>query len=324
MITIVTPAFNEAANLPLLYESLRAVMDRAGERWEWVVVDDHSSDLTFAVICGLAAEDPRVRGFRLSRNSGSHLAIFCGLSHAQGDAAVCLVADGQNPPEFLPNLIAAWREGAHVVWAARDERESEPWAIRITARAYYFIMRNMAGLKDMPKTGSDYFLVDRQVLNALSQCGERNMSLLALISWMGFRQTILTCPRPPRLSGSSKWSFGRRVKAMIDSLIAFSYMPIRAIALVGLVTALVGIAYSGVIVVNAIFGHPVQGWSELMVVILFIGGIQMMMLAVLGEYLWRALEEVRRRPSFLIENATVDPALRERTAPSETTVIGGG
>ncbi len=306
-LSVVTPAYNEARNLPVLYERLQRVLDAVEMDWEWVIVDDHSHDDTFAVVSAMAQRDPRVRGLRLARNSGSHKAITCGLHHAVGDAAVVLAADLQDPPETLPTLLSAWRQGAQVVWAVRARRAESVGRVGF-ARLYYFLMRRLVGIKEMPATGADFFLLDRRVVEALRQFRESHVSLMALITWMGFRQVAVPYDKQARLYGQSGWSLGKKLKLVVDSITSFSYLPIRLMSAAGFITAILGFLYAGVVTVNALAGRPPQGWASLMIVVLVLGGLQMLMMGVLGEYLWRALDEARRRPPYLIEAMTTTAA----------------
>jgi glycosyltransferase involved in cell wall biosynthesis len=301
LLSIVTPAYNEGENLSLLHEGLCRTMDPLGIDWEWVVVDDHSSDDTFAVVRDLAALDPRVRGVRFAHNFGSHTAIVCGLHRAKGRCAVVMAADLQDPPETLPTLLAEWRKGAQVVWAVRQTRVGEKTSTVGLSRAYYWMMRRLVGIRETPGTGADFVLIDRLVVEALHQFRESNVSILALITWMGYRQTKVTYDKQPRLHGRSGWSIAKKIKLVVDSVTSFTSLPIRAMSYIGFVVALLGFLYAGVVIVNAIGGRPTQGWSSMMVTVLVIGGVQMLMMGVLGEYLWRALDESRRRPRYLIE-----------------------
>jgi dolichol-phosphate mannosyltransferase len=278
---------------------LTAILDRLDPDWEWIVVDDHSTDGTFAALERLAATDPRIRGCRLARNSGSHAAIACGLASARGDAVVILSADGQEPPDILPALVEAWRADAQVVWAARSEAPAA-W----TSRAYYLIMRRVAGLTYLAPMGADCVLLDRAVVAAVGAFAEHHVNLFALVNWMGFRQTIVPCARRPRTHGRSGWTFRRKVELLVDSVTGFSYVPIRAMSYLGALTAVGGLIYAAVVVANAALGRPPEGWSSLMVAVLVLGGVQMLMIGVLGEYVWRALGEARRRPRYLIEATT--------------------
>ena len=298
MISIVTPAFNEAANLPVLYERLVAAMRDVGGDWEWIVVDDHSRDETFAVIEALALRDARVRGFRLSRNSGSHVAITCGLHQVDADAAVMMAADLQDPPETLASMVARWRQGAQVVWATRRARPGDP-SHRGFAALYYWMMRHLVGMTEMPARGADFFLVDRVVVDAFRRFSERNVSVLALITWLGFRQEYVEYDKQPRLSGQSGWTLARKIKLVVDSITSFSGFPIRLCTYIGLMF-LVG---SLVLLLFAVALLPELGGGLLLVLSLIVGlaGFQLVALGIVGEYVWRALEETRRRPPYLIE-----------------------
>jgi dolichol-phosphate mannosyltransferase len=308
--SVVTPAYIEAENLPRLYLRLKTVMDALNVNWEWVIVDDHSPDGTFDVIQELSNRDSRVRGIRLARNTGAHMALTCGLRAARGDCAVALAADCQDPPEVIPALLEHWQAGAKVVWAAREKREGETAVTVALARVYYWLMRKIAGFKDMSKTGADFFLLDRRVLDAFLDFKETNVSILALITWMGFHQTTLTYTKEARSYGESGWTFRKKFKLLIDSITAFSYHPIRFMSYAGFVVALSGFGYAIVVLINAISGDPPQGWTTLTIIVLTLGGMQMLMMGVLGEYLWRTLDEARRRPQYIIEATTPNDTAR--------------
>jgi len=311
LLSIVSPAYCEVENLPELYRRIEAVMDGLSLDWEWVIVDDHSPDETFDVVRALAAKDERVRGLRLARNSGSHIALSCALNQARGDCAVALAADLQDPPETIPDLLALWREGAHVVWAARGERKGETWMTKGLSRIYHWLMRRVVGFKEMPSEGADFFLLDRRVLDAFSQFDENNVSILALITWMGFRQATVTYTKEERRHGSSGWTLRAKLKMLVDSVTSFSYVPIRVMSYLGFLVAFGGFAYAAVVFYNALAGSPPAGWSALMVVLLVIGGTLMLMMGVLGEYVWRALDEAKQRPRFVVEDEVgVGPTVR--------------
>lgn len=304
LFSIVTPAFNEAENLTLLYQRLRQVLRSLDFDWEWVVIDDHSSDETFSLLEKLATSDTRIRVIRLARNFGSHTALACGLHHARGDCAVVMAADLQDPPETLPALLQKWYEGAQVVWAVRDNREGEKASTVGFARLYYFVMRRVVGIKEIPATGADFFLLDRRVLDAFGQFSESNVSIMALIAWMGYRQASINYDKQARLYGRSGWTLEKKLKLIADSVTSFTYLPIRLMSYLGFIVALIGFVYTAVVIANALAGNPPQGWTSLMVVVLVVSGIQMLMMGVLGEYLWRALDESRQRPRYLIEATT--------------------
>lgn len=304
MLSIVTPAYNESENLPLLYRRLQDVLSSLNIEWEWIVVDDHSRDQTFEVIRQIAAQDSRVRGVRFARNFGSHTAILCGLENAKGDCAVVMAADLQDPPETIQPLMEKWNGGAQVVWAVRAHREEEAASTVGFAKLYYFMMREIVGMKEMPSTGADFFLIDRRVIDVLFQFKETNASILALITWLGFQQDSILYDKQARHHGHSGWNLEKKLKLVVDSIASFTYLPIRLMSYIGFVIALLGFVYALIVFVNALIGKPTEGWSSLMVVVLVVGGMQMLMMGVLGEYVWRALDESRRRPRYWIEAMT--------------------
>jgi len=300
-LSIVTPAYNEAQNLPALYDRLAGAMAALGVAWEWIVVDDHSRDGTFAEIERLAMRDPRVHGVRLSRNSGSHAAIACALHLASGDAAVMMAADLQDPPETLGPMIERWRAGAQVVWAVRRQQPGDRRGAAFSA-LYYWIMRRVVGLTEMPARGTDFFLIDRVVVDAFRQLRERNMSVLAAILWLGFRQEFLEYDKQPRARGASGWTLGKKLKLVVDSVTSFTEFPIRLCSYVGAA----GVALALVVAVGGLALLPSVGAGLLLLVALVLGttGVQLLALGIVGEYVWRALDEARGRPAWFIERRT--------------------
>lgn len=304
LISVVTPAYNEARNLPIFYERLCSVMAGVDADWEWFVVDDHSMDSTFEVISSIASRDDRVRGLRFSRNFGAHTALTCGLDMARGECVAALAADLQDPPETIPQLVAHWLRGASVVWAERHARKGESRSTKLFSRLYHGLMRHVVGMKQMPATGADFFLIDRKVVDAFRQFREANVSILALITWMGFDQVSIPYDKEARIHGRSGWSLRKKLKLVVDSVTSFSYLPIRFMSYFGFLIAFLGFLYAGVVIFNALHGAPVQGWPSMIVVVLVLGGVQMVMMGVLGEYLWRALDEARHRPRYIVEVVT--------------------
>ena len=305
MISVVTPACNEQDNLPVLHERLCRVLDGMKADWDWIVVDDHSSVATYGVLSRLAAGDTRLRVARFSRNFGSHTAIACGLGRARGACAVVLAADLQDPPETIPALLEKWRQGARVVWAARRRREGETYATIGFSRLYYAMMRHIIGMKEIPPTGADFFLMDRSAMDAFAQFHDRNTSVLGLITWMGFRQETIHYDKQARLHGKSGWGFWKKFKMAVDSVTAFSYLPIRLMSLAGIVFALAGLGLAALLVVGRLMGHVLAGtgYVAIMTVLLLGFGFLMTFLGFLGEYVWRTLDEVRGRPRYLIEDS---------------------
>lgn len=226
LLSVVTPAFNESANLPILYRRLEKSLGQFRQGWEWIVVDDHSADDTYEVVERIARKDKRVKAVRFAKNSGSHLALACGLRLAKGKGAIGMAADLQDPPETLTRLIEKWKKGTPVVWAVRDKREGVDPLSLFLSRAYYFIVRYGLGLKQVPPSGADFFLLDRAVLEALSTARLKNASLLLLISSLPFRQDFIVCDKEPRIHGKSGWNLRKKLKLFFDSVTMFSKAPI--------------------------------------------------------------------------------------------------
>jgi len=303
VISIITPAFNEEENLPQLQARLHGVLDPLGIDWEWVVVDDHSSDGTWKLLRNLAETDHRLVAIRFSRNFGSHQAMSCAMQHAAGESAVIMAADLQDPPETLPLLMEHWRAGNEVVWAVRQEREGASFSTRLFAGLYYWLMRRFA-LPNMPAQGADFLLMDRKVVDAYNSIGEKNTSLLATILWMGFRQTSVEYIKRARHAGKTKWTLAKKLKLLVDSVVSFSYAPIRAMSYVGLAMAALGFAYAASVVAGRLFGWVVAGtgFAALITVLLVGQGMILTTLGVLGEYLWRTFDEARGRPRYIVDD----------------------
>lgn len=312
LLSIIVPAYNEAENLPLLHRRISALDWTALDAdFELVIADDCSTDCTPQVLQSLRKADPRVKWLRFSRNFGSHKGVTAALLHCAGGAAVVMAADLQDPPETIPSLIAQWRQGSRVVWAVRDSREGESPGTLLAARIYYFLMRRISDFKPPPE-GADFLLLDRTVIEAVRQAPEKHTTVFGLVQWMGFSQASVAYTKAARAAGVSKWTLRKKIKLFIDSLVGFSYVPIRMMAALGLLTALLGFAYAAVVVVRALTGAaPVSGWSSLMCVVLVMSGVQMLLLGILGEYLWRTYDETRKRPAFIIESTS---GLEERGA----------
>lgn len=308
VVSVVTPAYNEAENLPVLHQRLVEVLDKLAVSWEWVVIDDHSRDATFEVVRRIAAGDPRVRGLRLAHNSGSHLALTCGLHAAAGQCAVVLAADLQDPPETIGPLLDKWRGGAQIVWAVRGEREGATASALAFAKLYYWMMRRVVGLKNLPSSGADFFLMDRRALDGFRQFSESNASMLALITWMGYRQDQIEYVKQARLYGSSGWNLDKKLKLVLDSVTAFSFAPIRLVSYGGFAITALGILLGLFLAVRAALGAAVTGWSAVMAAMLFLAGLQFLVMGMLGEYIWRGLDESRRRPRFLVEDSVPEGA----------------
>ena len=302
LITIVVPVFNERDNLRAFYDAVNDVLrSLADYDWDFVFVDDGSRDGSFEVLRELAAADPRVRALRFPRNFGSHIAIAAGLDHCAGDAAVIMAADLQDPPPLIREFVARWRESFDVVWGARTGRD-DGWLRSWGMSMFYRLVRRFA-IPTYPKGGTGSFcLISRPVIDAFRQCTERNRLTFGLIAWGGFRETAVEYHRPRRLVGSSSWTIGKMVKSAIDTFVSFSFLPIRAISFLGLAISGLSFLFGFYVVANKLwFGTRVEGWTSVMLAVLVIGGVQLVMIGVLGEYLWRILDEARERPLYIVE-----------------------
>ncbi len=300
-ISVVTAFLNEAQALPEFRRRVEAAIARWGDDFELVLVDDHSTDSSSALARGWAEQDPRVHYLRLARNCGPHAAFAAGLARVQGDCAVLLASDLQSPPEAIVPLVEAWQQGYDVVWGARAARETgESLVHRWGARVFYWLLRAMA-LPDAPTHGAELVLVDRRVIDAYNAIPEKHTNLGAMLLWIGFRQTSVPCLKQPRHAGRSRWNWPRRLKLVVDSLVSFSYAPIRLASLLGLSASFLGFLWAALVLVNLAAGKPVTGWSSTMTAVLLLGGFQLLVLGVLGEYIWRTFDEARGRPRYVVE-----------------------
>ena len=299
-LTIVIAAFNEEASLPEMHRRLGAVLDGLDAQASVLYVDDGSRDGTWQVLQSLAADDPRVQLLRLARNFGKELALTAGLDHVQTDAAVVLDADGQDPPELIPQFVAKWREGFDVVYGTRTRRDGESWLKRFTAAAFYRVMSRLSDTPIPPDTG-DFRLMSRPVLDALRQLRERQRFMKGLFTWVGFRQVSLPYERAPRLAGGSKFNYWRLWNLALEGITSFSTVPLRLATYLGLFTAVAAFGWGvWIIIKTLVWDDPVQGWPSLMTVVLFLGGLQLVALGIIGEYLGRLYMEAKQRPLYLI------------------------
>jgi polyisoprenyl-phosphate glycosyltransferase len=312
-LSIVIPVFNEEAALPALIDRLRELMDQlAPLAIEVVLMDDHSTDRTPEMLRDVSRRDPAFRYARLAKNNGSHVAILAGLREARGQSAVFLAADLQDPPELIPRMMELWRSGNHVVWAVRGEREGVSRVDIFLSNAFYRLL-NLMGEVQLPPRGSDFALLDRKVIEALLKSTGSHPSVVGEIARLGFSQAQIEYTKQQRVAGTTKWTLGRKLKAFADAFVLFSYAPLRIMSYVGIACSLSGFVYAlAIIVLRLMNSTPVQGWSSLMVVVLVLGGVQMMMLGVLGEYLWRTFEAARQRPVYFLEESSDVDAISEQ------------
>lgn len=311
-LTVVVAAYNEQATLPTLHQRLGAVLDTLDLEGRILYVDDGSRDATWAVMQALAQSDPRVSLLRLSRNFGKELALTAGLDRVDSDAALVIDADGQDPPELLPEFVARWREGYDVVFGTRVTREGESWLKKATARSFYRVMNRLSDT-GLPADTGDFRLMSRPVLDALRSMRERQRFMKGLFTWVGFRQVSLPYAREARIAGASKFNYWRLWNLALEGITGFSTAPLRVATYVGLGTALVAFTYGAWIIIRTLaWGDPVQGWPTLMAVVLFLGGVQLMALGVIGEYLGRIYLEAKQRPLYLVQEWRAAPEAGER------------
>lgn len=299
-ITFVIAAYNEQAALPLMHARLAAVMDALDADAQVLYVDDGSRDGTWDAMQQLAAADPRVGLLRLARNFGKELALTAGLDHVDTDAAMVLDADGQDPPELVPQFVAKWREGYDVVYGTRLRRDGETWLKRATAAAFYRVMGRLSDTS-IPRDTGDFRLISRRVLDALRQMRERQRFMKGLFAWVGFRQVSFPYEREARVAGGSKFNYWRLWNLALEGITSFSTVPLRLATYVGVFTAIVAFAWGlWIIARTVLWGDPVQGWPSLMTAMLFLGGLQLVALGIVGEYLGRLYVEVKQRPLYLV------------------------
>ena len=303
-LTVVVAAFNEAEALPALHPRIAVALDAlAGEGVEGYVlyVDDGSRDRTWAVLDDIAAADTRVSLLRLSRNFGKEAALTAGLDMVRDGAAIILDADGQDPPELIPQFVAKWREGYDDVHGTRTRRDGEGWLKRGTAHGFYRVMQRLSKTPIPTDTG-DFRLLSPRALAALRQLRERHRFMKGLFGWVGFEQTAIPYHREARVAGRSKFNLWRLWNFALEGVTSFSTAPLRVATYLGVLTAVLAFVYALWVVIKAmLWGDPVAGWPTMMTVILLLGGVQLMALGVIGEYLGRLYEESKRRPLYLVD-----------------------
>jgi dolichol-phosphate mannosyltransferase len=301
--SFVIPVFNEQEALPELERRLREVLDRLDGTAEVLLVNDGSRDRSWRVIGDMARRDPRFKGIDLSRNFGHQVAVTAGLDAASGRAVVIMDADLQDPPELVFEMVKRWREGYDVVYAVREHREAESWFKRTSAAAFYRLLRRLTKV-DMPADVGDFRLVDRKAVDAVKALRENSRYLRGMFSWVGFRQTGVTYQRPARVAGETKYPLRKMVKFAVDGIVSFSNVPLQIALNVGfMVSVLAFLGGAAAIVLKIFGGFAVPGWASLVVVTSFLGGVQLMVIGVMGEYVGRIYEEVRHRPLYVVRDS---------------------
>jgi len=298
--SIVAPIYNELDNLSELYQRVREVMSGTDGTWELILVDDGSSDGSTRRILEMAKVDERVRPVIFARNFGHQVAITAGWDYARGEAVVIIDADLQDPPEAIPELIAKWREGYEVVYAVRAEREGETWFKKTTAALFYRIVHRITDV-NIPVDSGDFRLMDRKVVEVLKTMRERHRFPRGMSAWVGFRQIGVPYKRAARHAGVTKYPFNKMLKLALNAITGFSYFPLQLATYFGFAAAGVAIIAIPVVIIMRLVGHGAfLGQATTLIAVLFLGGVQLIFLGVLGEYLGRIYDEVKGRPLYIV------------------------
>jgi glycosyltransferase involved in cell wall biosynthesis len=305
LVSLVIPVYHNEENIPVTWQALADTLARlpAEYTYEVVFVDDGSGDRSYDKLVEVFRAMPeRVRVVKLTRNFGQVSAILAGFRVARGDCCVVMSADLQDPPELILEMVERWKSGAtKIVLATRTERE-DGFLARLTSRTFYRLMRRFA-IPNMPEGGFDFFLVDRRVVHLINRFEEKNAFIQGNVLWTGFKPEVIGYKRRKRELGRSRWNLSRKLTYFVDGFVSYTLAPIRFITAFGLVVSMLSFAYAIVIfVLRLLFLIPVQGWAPTMICILMLSGVQLVMLGIIGEYLWRNLYETRRRPNFVIES----------------------
>ena len=301
-LSVVIPVFNEEDNLRELYSRLSAVLPAAGGSYEIIFVDDGSHDASLPLLRSFANADPRVRAVELARNFGHQIAISAGLDHARGDAIVVMDTDLQDPPEVVPRLVEQWRAGYQMVYAQRAERAGETWFKKATASAFYRLIAKITNIQIPVDTG-EFRLMDRKVVDAIIQMREYNRFMRGLSVWVGYRQTGISYERDARKAGETKFSLSKMVRLALDGITSFSYLPLQLATYFGFIVALISLIFLLAVIVMRLANPsnpPFYGQASTLVSVLFIGSIQLIFLGIIGEYLGRIYDEVKRRPLYIV------------------------
>jgi len=308
LLSVIIPCYNEEAVLRATYERLTNVLGEINEDYELVFVDDGSRDATQQILIELQLFDPHVRVLLLSRNFGHQIAVTAGLEEAAGAAVVIIDADLQDPPELIPKMIQLWSEGNEVVYGVRLEREGESRFKLWTAKAFYRLINRLSETK-MPLDTGDFRLIDRKVVDVLNAMPERARFLRGMVSWAGFRQTALPYARAVRHAGESKYPLRKMVHFATDGIISFSLVPLKLAIWTGFLAIWIAVAGIIIAIIDRLTDKNLtRGWASLFVAVLFMGGVQLVSLGILGEYLGRIYTEVKRRPLYVVQNRLGFPA----------------
>ncbi len=307
--SIVAPIYNEQESLPELYRRVSEVMDGNGEPWELILVDDGSTDGSTEMILKLAQQDYRVRPVIFARNFGHQIAITAGWDYARGDAVVIIDADLQDPPEVILELAKKWKEGYEVVYAVRAEREGETWFKKFTSALFYRLIYRITDVK-IPLDTGDFRLMDRKVVEVLKQMGERHRFPRGMSAWVGFRQIGVNYKRAARYGGTTKYPFKKMVRLALNAITSFSYFPLQVATYFGFISAGLAILAIPVVIYLRMEGVPqLTGQATTLIAVLFLGGVQLISLGILGEYVGRLYDEAKGRPRYIVRRYPENSAM---------------
>ena len=302
-LSIVIPFYNEEVNIEQLFKILEKVINSLDVQYEIICVDDGSKDKTLECLIQNHHRNPAIKIVSLSRNFGKEIGLTAGLDYTTGDAVIPIDADLQDPPELIEQLIAKWREGYDVVYATRRSRWGDSWLKRFTANNFYFVIEKSSKIP-IPRNTGDFRLMDRRVVEAIKQLPERTRFMKGLFSWVGYKQTTIFYDRSPRYKGITKWNYWSLWNFALDGITSFSSLPLRVWTYLGCSLSLLAFLYAIFLIIRTlIFGIDVPGYASLMVTILFMGGIQLINLGIIGEYIGRIYEEVKARPLYLVRES---------------------
>ncbi len=304
--SIIAPVFNEEESLPILHDRIVETMEKTGSQWELVLVDDGSTDRSTVIIREMAKKDARIRPVIFARNFGHQIAVTAGLDYCRGDAAIIIDADLQDPPEVILQMIDKWKEGNEVVYAIRAEREGESWFKKLTASLFYRIIYRITDVK-IPLDSGDFRLLDRKVINVMNQMRERHRFLRGMSSWIGFKQVGIPYRRAARFAGVTKYPFSKMMKLALNAITSFSYFPLQLATFIGFIAAGVSILAIPVVAIVRLAGEQAFfGQATTLIAVLFLGGVQLISLGILGEYIGRIYDEVKGRPLYIVREEPID------------------
>jgi len=305
--SIIAPIFNELENIPELYPRVREVMEQTGESWELILVDDGSIDGSTKAIRELAESDERVRPVIFARNFGHQIAVTAGIDYSRGDAVVIIDADLQDPPEVILDLIAKWREGYEVVYAVREERAGESWFKKTTASLFYRFICRITDV-DIPLDTGDFRLMDKKVVAVMKQMREKHRFLRGMSAWVGYKQIGVNYKRKPRFAGETKYPLKKMIKLALNAVTSFSYFPLQLATFIGFIAAgLSVIAIPVVAILRLTTGTALLGQATTIIIVLFLGGVQLISLGIIGEYIGRIYDEAKGRPLYIVAESPHDP-----------------